>query len=239
MTHFTAPGALDPGFNAGARQTITPSGLASKIHSLLPLADGSMLVASSGEPTSAFAVNLFNADGSLPSPEAFGNSVSSRGHGYLLDSFSSARPIPQLHAYQSGDFHVLSFQREGVHMARYNAAGLPQARHLVDFSALPTGAVAEGPMRSAADGELLYVAFTVTLLNADTLVAVMCITAAGALNPAFNGTGVQLIHLPDTVTRTSGLRGLAVQRHGANAGKVVLAGGWAVGRLARRTRGFT
>jgi len=236
MTLLTAPGALDPGFNAGARQTITPSGLASKIHSLLPLADGSMLVASSGEPTSAFAVNLFNADGSLPSPEAFGNSVSSRGHGYLLDSFSSARPIPQLHAYQSGDFHVLSFQREGVHMARYNAAGLPQARHLVDFSALPTGAVAEGPMLSAADGELLYVAFTATLLNADTLVAVMCITAAGALNPAFNGTGVQLVHLPDNVTRASALRGLGIQRLGANAGKVLLAGGWSAGG---RTKGCT
>ena len=84
-------------------------------------------------------------------------------------------------------------------------------------------------MLSAADGELLYVAFTVTLLNADTLVAVMCITADGALNPAFNGTGVQLVHLPDSITRASALRGLGIQRQGANAGKVVLAGGWAAG----------
>ena len=91
-------------------------------------------------------------------------------------------------------------------------------------------------MLSAADGELLYVAFTATLLNADTLVAVMCITAAGALNPAFNGTGVQLVHLPDNVTRASALRGLGIQRLGANAGKVLLAGGWSAGG---RTKGCT
>lgn len=232
MTSTKVPGQMDPGFNDGKVQYITPAGPANQLYSLLALPDGRMLIASNGvSPTNNFLVNLFNADGSLPSIDEFGNVRGPRDNGYLVDSFGALRPTPQLQPYNEGQFHVLSYQSTGIHFLRYNASGERQQElpHVVGFSALPAGAVARGPMFSAAHGELLYAAFTVTLLNADTLVAVMCFTADGVLNPAFNGTGVQLIHVPDTVTRASELRDLGIQRHGANAGKVVIVGGWSAG----------
>lgn len=227
MPTLKTPGTLDPDFNAGAAQTIYPSGIADAAHSVLPLADGALLVAAASSASSNFSINRINADGSLPAPEAFGNQTSPRGYGYLLDSFGSSRPTPQLLGYSGGAFHVLNLQADGVHMARYTAAGQEAARYRIGLEALPDGAVAQGPMFSAAQGERVYSAFTVRLSTGETLAAVLCFTAQGQLDAAFNGTGLALVHVPDAVTRSSQVRGLGVQRHGADAGKLILAGGWA------------
>lgn len=224
-------GFPDPDFNEGKSQYIYLPSLTTIATSLLPLPDETVLVAARRSSSTVFYITRLLGDGSVATD--FGNEEGLNGQRYLKDDFGNSID-PYLHAGANGRFYVLGFRGRQVFMARFSGDGLPDNsfgpdgghHRSIEVPDQPVPFEVEGPLSSVFDGERFYTGLTARLSTGDTVAVVLCITPAGELDLSFNGTGLVMVHVPDTITRHSQLVNLGVQRHGANAGKLLIVGSW-------------
>lgn len=226
-------GFPDPEYFGGRFQGIYPRSLGTFSTGILPLPDEAMLVATTRNSEGGFYITKILADGSVATD--FGNQAGTGGARYLMDTFGNGSQSIHLHRLGEDFFYAMGFREGRLSLARYDINGQPdihfgeEGAHqrfiLVQGEPVAFRQV-DGPLSSLFDGKRFYVGLNATLQNGDTLAIVLCITAQGELDKAFNGTGLVMVILPDSTLRLSQLTGVGIQRHGANKGRVVVVASW-------------